>query len=453
MKKFLFMVAVGILTAAMMACNPMDALKKTVSVGEQSATIVAGTARTVTFPVTTERIANGASGSITWYPPGGVGGVFNPSPIAPPVWVTTASVSAVESNKATVTITVAASAVAGTHRFRVTIDGVESDLMWLTVSTFSQGNGTQANPYIINTPAQLDAVRNNQYSYFKLGQNIDLTSYLAVGGAGYVKWGSEGWEPMGSGSGFDGAGYKITGLWINRPSTDDIGLFAGLGGCVQNLGVEIANGGQIRGRATVGGIVGSVNGEGAKIINCYVTGNVSGTGYWVGGLAGWVNKGSVINCYTTCTVTGNQSVGGLIGNISNSGSVINCYATGNVISNGSYAGGVVGDMSGGGIITDCVALNPSVTSISSSIGRVSSRSGVLANNWARNNMTVTVNGVIKTLVKGNNQVDGEDCDATPSESWWTIASPSGPGWNLSGTTANPWKWSNALSRPVLYWQE
>ena len=46
------------------------------------------------------------------------------------------------------------------------------------------GEGTEANPYIITTPEQLDNIRKDLTVYYKLGANIDLSGY-------------ENWEPIG----------------------------------------------------------------------------------------------------------------------------------------------------------------------------------------------------------------------------------------------------------------
>ena len=51
---------------------------------------------------------------------------------------------------------------------------------------FSGGSGTSGSPYLIVAPADLDNVRNHLSAgtYFELTNDIDLTTYLAVGGAG-----------------------------------------------------------------------------------------------------------------------------------------------------------------------------------------------------------------------------------------------------------------------------
>jgi len=108
----------------------------------------------------------------------------------------------------------------------------------------------------------------------------------------------------------------------------------------------------------VGGLVG-VNGN-SYIYDSYATGNVIGTGNYVGGLVG--ENGAVAmslyNCYATGDVSGigtynngTGTVGGLVG--SNSGTFTNCHATGNVSGTGGTIGGLVGTSSGA--IADCYA--------------------------------------------------------------------------------------------------
>ena len=194
------------------------------------------------------------------------------------------------------------------------------------------GTGINTDPYIITTAAQLDEVRNHLDKHFRLGNDIDLTDYLASGGDGFAKWGAAGWIPIGNYSPngpftgtLNGGGHKITGLWIDRSSTDEVGLFGYtlVGSKIDSLGVEIAAKG-IKGNEYVGGLVGDSRGT---ISNCYATGKVSGTDY-VGGLVGLNNSG-IFNCYATGNVTGTgNAVGGLVG--VNNGYISNCYATGNV---------------------------------------------------------------------------------------------------------------------------
>ena len=97
-----------------------------------------------------------------------------------------------------------------------------------------------------------------------------------------------------------------------------------------------------------------------------------------------------------------------------------------------------------------MALNPSVsaTNNTTQVGRVVgwNDGGSLANNWARNNMTVTQGSTSKTLDKGLDKVDGADCDAIPAASWWTTAVPNGPGWS-----SEAWSFVNG-QWPRLRWE-
>ena len=134
------------------------------------------------------------------------------------------------------------------------------------------------------------------------------------------------------------------------------------------------------------------------IKNCYTTCNVTGSGSYIGGIAG-NDDGKVQYCYATGTVTGATNVGGISG-----------------MNNGSYA------------VERCVALNSevSVTSATGDVGRIVGNSGWLANNYARaSGMTLKRNGVTisptETTLTGR---DGADIGETNtyganSDTWWS----------------------------------
>ena len=149
---------------------------------------------------------------------------------------------------------------------------------------------------------------------------------------------------------FDGGGHTISNLYIDRPSTDNVGLFGflGTGSNLRNLGIE---GGSLSGADRVGGLVGQ-NG-GGTIIACYATGNASGASD-VGGLVGVNEGGEITNSYATGIVVGSGSnVGGLAGvnkkkgttNATINATISACYATGSV-TGGSGANPSVGGLVG-----------------------------------------------------------------------------------------------------------
>ena len=181
---------------------------------------------------------------------------------------------------------------------------------------------------------------------------------------------AEGWEPIGTSRDsqftaiFEGNGHTIIGLYINRPSTDFVGLFGatGIGAIIRNVSLEEVEvtgqnnvgslvghnlsddsitcsyaTGTVTGVFSVGGLVGYNNGI---ITSSYATGSVTGTGSSVGGLVGENLSGGDITCsYATGTVTGDVRVGGLVG--ANYGAITSSYATGDV-SGRTIVGGLVG---------------------------------------------------------------------------------------------------------------
>jgi hypothetical protein len=138
---------------------------------------------------------------------------------------------------------------------------------------------------------------------------------------------------------FNGNGYEIQGLTINRPSVDySIGVFGNINSSstISNVGVVNVD---ITGKYDVGGLAGYSNGE---ISNSYVTGSVTGEDD-VGGLIGKHNFGTISNSYATGSVTGENNVGGLAGD--NLGIISNSYATGSVTGENNV-GGFVGSNEG-----------------------------------------------------------------------------------------------------------
>ena len=100
---------------------------KTVTVDRQAGTITAGTPGSVTFPVATANIANSEQGSIQWYSnANGTASANTPS------GVISTSESTGSANR-TLTINTGQDTGAGTYYFRVTINGVQSNVGTFTI--------------------------------------------------------------------------------------------------------------------------------------------------------------------------------------------------------------------------------------------------------------------------------------------------------------------------------
>lgn len=203
---------------------------------------------------------------------------------------------------------------------------------------FEAGNGTETDPYIIATAAQLDEVRNFPSACFELSKDIDLSYYLNSN--------SSGWTPIKDFTGkFDGKKHTIKGLWISLSSIDNVGLFANIqcssdnkSASVSNLFVNISKKG-ITGGNRVGGICGNLSY--GNIENCMVTGDISGGGD-VGGIVGrnsdnYYNSSIISQCASSGNIIANSgSVGGILAYQNGACSIENCYSIANVKTEGPY---------------------------------------------------------------------------------------------------------------------
>ncbi|MCK9267068.1 T9SS type A sorting domain-containing protein [bacterium] len=210
-----------------------------------------------------------------------------------------------------------------------------------TAEAPSVGDGSADNPYQIATLANLRWLSENtdMWSsgiYFIQTADIDASRTQSWnGGTGFSPIGN--WFDYGDYNPFKGNykgnGHAISGLYINRPSSNGQGLFGYTwsGAELRDIGlVDI----DITGWEGVGGLIGRNYGN---VSNCYASGSISGSSF-VGGLTGR-NYTTVSNCYASGSVSGTEDVGGLIG--VNHGTALNCYASGS-ISGSSAVGGLIG---------------------------------------------------------------------------------------------------------------
>ena len=174
------------------------------------------------------------------------------------------------------------------------------------------------------------------------------TNLLWTSGSGWLPIGLPPFESWFNAT-FDGNGFSITNLYINRTTNlddpDATGLFGytGPSAVILNLGLVDVS---VTGRGSVGSLVGDNTG---LIRHAHAIGEVSGTTH-VGGLIGF-NWGSglsagtsqIAHCYAETTVRGTDYVGGLIG--LQYGTVYACYADGDVAGD-EIVGGLIGGNSG-----------------------------------------------------------------------------------------------------------
>jgi hypothetical protein len=189
----------------------------------------------------------------------------------------------------------------------------------------------------------MNATRNDLTGSYLLMNDLDSTTRGYQELAGTIADAGRGWQPIGNYTNlfagiFDGQGYEIRDLFINRPDECDVGLFAHIGvrGCIRDIGIVNAT---VIGQERVSSLVGW--NERGTLSNSYSTGGVYGSDC-VGGLVGLNERGTVSNSYSTGGVYGFGSVGGLVGwNYDWDAVVSNSYSNGNVT--GFYwVGGLVG---------------------------------------------------------------------------------------------------------------
>lgn len=224
------------------------------------------------------------------------------------------------------------------------------------------GTGTEADPYVITTLTDLQNMNNDLDAYYVLGNDIDASGTAAWnGGLGFAPIGDSATPFTGN---FDGKGYTITGLTVNRPTEAKIGLFGYVEPptasslVIQNVTLASCS---ITGRYSVGALLGEVDDpfscDSLLIANCSSSGAVEAAdGTAIGGLIGEIylyQTCAVIikDCHSSCAVMSSDSMaGGLVGYATSYGpsstlSVQRCYATGAVSCKDS-AGGLLGDATG-----------------------------------------------------------------------------------------------------------
>ena len=200
------------------------------------------------------------------------------------------------------------------------------------------GSGTDGNPYQVATLDNLLWISTNSSSwgsYFIQTADIDASDTQ--------NWNEgEGFSPIGhitidnfTGN-FDGQGQIIDGLYINRPTTEKVGLFGITHNAnIENLGVINVD---ISGANDVGGLIGRL--LESNINNCYSTGEVYGENF-VAGLVGYNSNSTISNCHSSSNVSGDNLAGGIVGNNIWGSVISNCYSSGNINGN-THIGGIVG---------------------------------------------------------------------------------------------------------------
>ncbi len=259
-------------------------------------------------------------------------------------------------------------------------DGGDDGLSAVTIGSSNPNNKTQDFAFYefavtetaISSCQELQDINSNLSGNYYLANDIDCAGFDFGDGKGFMPIGNATAAFTGN---FDGKGFTISNVSINRPEMDYVGVFGRAGSIDGSAKAAISHvtafDFNITGNIIVGGLFGHVGY--ATIEDVHSVGVVDGI-KWVGGLGGSAlnstithatssgsvygdrgspsqifyggllgsNNASQISCSSSnADVVGNYKVGGLVGSIFR-GSVSNSFATGTV--KGFYrVGGLVGD--------------------------------------------------------------------------------------------------------------
>ncbi len=270
-------------------------------------------------------------------------------------------------------------------------------------SSFAGGSGTQDDPYLIETPAQLAYLSYSVYYglapsqmglyyygyYFKQTANIDLSGHLWFPiSASYGIYGEESGRFFAGN--YDGSNFTISGV-ATQSNSDGVGLFgvlAPVGQTIENVVIENSS---ISGISLVGGIVGCIQSlsldteETLNLINCVNKSNIQGQAS-VGGIVGGEDTRSttaitITNCSNQGDISGGQNVGGIIGYSASSDLPVVRAENYGYVDGDDYVGGIVGragsSISGGSSIIDS-SNHAAITGSNNNIGGISGYGGQIS---------------------------------------------------------------------------
>ena len=284
------------------------------------------------------------------------------------------------------------------------------DNTWLghAADSFAGGSGSQSSPYLIETAEQLALLSYNVYNgvgaqdeyvyvdtYFKQIADIDLSTYPWVPIGVYYNLDGVLTDFNFAGN-FDGGGYTISGIKMLELFGEPYnrrGLFGRVNGENCSIGAEIKNivltDSTITGGDYVGALIGYA-GLNVSISNCTVDVTVTGSGNYVGGIAGSYDGNVIQGCSADGEITGVGYVGGIVGN--STADISNCSVDATITGTGNCIGGIVGGGEGTSV-TNCEAYG--------SVTGVHYTGGIMGNGVA------DISGCSNyAIVKGNERVGG-----------------------------------------------
>ncbi len=283
---------------------------------------------------------------------------------------------------------------------------------------------------------------------FNTNTNTDTNAGIVIDSSDAYWNSGSGWVPIGTDTAgsrynavFKGNGHIISNLFINRTSTDEVGLFGATGPSseVSMVGLEDVD---VTGQDYVGGLVGSAYGY---VRFVYTTGSVAGQED-VGGLVGYYDASgkAIAASYSTASVTATDDIaGGLVGEITD-GDILASYASGAVRS-ADTTGGLLGDQQDGAITASYASGFVSSSDLGTTGGLTANSDGTVTDSYW------------DTTTSGESFTSGAAVGKTTSELQTPVAYGSGSdiyaNWNVNvdniGGADDPWDFGTGSQYPAL----
>ena len=289
-----------------------------------------------------------------------------------------------------------------------------------TAAYTGNGSGTEADPYIITTPAELQSIRDDLSAHYKLGNDIDMSSFS--------------WSKISSFSGsLNGNGYKISNLQLTL--TNHGGFIELTNGYIKNvdfLNVDLTT--------SASAWVSLISLSNSEITQCNFDYSCSGSAYF----ALIYGVGTVSNCYFNAYSS--NSIDIVVMQNGNGGELAfsDSYITGSLIPKTYYSGvGRVGSNTVTGFSIDSICNLMSMMNGDSTSRRISipdsGKYGTLTNNYANGDMVFRGSTTSGTTTDMNGQ--NVYASTYNTESFWRNTM----GWDFSTI----WTWDSELNLPKL----
>ncbi|MBO4655606.1 MAG: hypothetical protein J5644_08675, partial [Bacteroidales bacterium] len=213
--------------------------------------------------------------------------------------------------------------------------------------------------FVTTSPGSSAPNLKNTAKYYKLMSDIDLNPGKNVaacdGDPNYLGGDPiEEWVPFNSFKGYlDGGYHIISGVYINKPTVNEVGFFKQVAenSTLRNLGIVNS---YISGNNKVGGIVGYM-GLSSSVTHCFVDAVIVGASSEVGGICGEATSAQVDTCYTTGSVTSRSGhLGGICG-MGYTMTLTSCYSSMVINYFVNKVGGIAGELpnTAQSIVTNC----------------------------------------------------------------------------------------------------